>query len=112
MQINWYIVRIFGALIISLHILIILALLFALYAKSDPQAAARIVQEIQWYKLLNPTFEMILALVFLVYVILIGSLSVLLNISRRLDEVVSLLTDIRHDLRNAKRDRSDISLRN
>ena len=112
MQINWYIVRIFGALIISLHILIMLALLFALYAKSDPQTAAQIIQEIQWYKLLNPTFEMILALVFLVYVILIGSLSVLINISRRLDESVSILTDIREVLRNSKRNDSNISLRN
>ena len=112
MQLNWYIVRIFGALIISLHILIMLALLFALYAKSDPQTAAQIIQEIQWYKLLNPTFEVILVLVFLVYVILIGSLSVLLNISRRLDDSVSLLTDIRKDLRNAKRSESNISFRN
>ena len=112
MQINWYIVRIFGALIISLHIFIMLALLFALYAKSDPQTAARIIQDIQWYKLLNPTFEMILGLVFLVYVIFIGSLSVLLNISRRLDDSVSLLTDIREDLRNAKRSDSNISFRN
>lgn len=112
MQLNWYIVRIFGALIISLHIFIMLALLFALYAKSDPQTAARIIQDIQWYKLLNPTFEMILALVFLVYVIFIGSLSVLLNISRRLDDSVALLTDIREDLRNAKRSDSNISFRN
>ena len=112
MQLNWYIVRIFGALIISLHILIMLALLFALYAKSDPQTAAQIIQEIQWYKLLNPTFEVILVLVFLVYVILIGSLSVLLNISRRLDDSVSLLTDIRKDLRNAERSESNISFRN
>ena len=89
-----------------------LALLFALYANSDPQTAAQIIQEIQWYKLLNPTFEMILALVFLVYVILIGSLSVLINISRRLDESVSILTYIREDLRNSKRNDSNISLQN
>ena len=112
MQINWYIVRIFGALIISLHIFIMLVLLFTLYAKSDPQTAARIIQDIPWYKLLNPTFEMILGLVFLVYVIFIGSLSVLLNISRRLDDSVSLLSDIREDLRNSKRNESNISFRN
>ena len=95
MQVNWVIVRIFGVLVVLLHLVVAALLLFALYAKSDPETAARIVQSIEWYRLLNPSFEMILALIFLVYVILVGSLSVLLNISKRMDENVSLLSEIR-----------------
>jgi len=100
MQINWVIVRIFGALVVLLHLTVAMLLLFALYAKSDPETAARIVQSIEWYRLLNPSFEMILALIFFVYVILVGSLSVLLNISKRMDESSSILGEIRDLLKN------------
>lgn len=111
MQINWVIVRIFGVLVVLLHLVVAALLLFALYAKSDPETAARIVQSIEWYRLLNPSFEMILALIFLVYVILVGSLSVLLNISKRMDESVSVLGEIRDLLKNNNRDVLDV-LRN
>lgn len=100
MQINWVIVRIFGALVVLLHLAVAALLLFALYAKSDPVTAARIVQSIKWYGLLNPSFEMIVALIFLAYVILVGSLSVLLNISNRMDDSVSVLGEIRDLLRD------------
>ena len=100
MQINWVIVRIFGVLVVVLHLAVAALLLFALYAKSDPETAARLVQSIEWYRLLNPSFEMILALIFLVYVILVGSLSVLLNISKRMDESVSVLGEIRDLLKD------------
>ena len=50
-------------------------------------------------KLLNPSFEMILVLIFLLYVIFMGTLSVLLNISQRHDESVTLLNEIRDLLR-------------
>lgn len=46
-------------------------------------------------KLLKSGFEMILALIFLLYVIFMGTLSVLLNISQRHDESVTLLNKIR-----------------
>jgi len=46
-------------------------------------------------KLLKSGFEMILALIFLLYVIFVGTLSVLLNISQRHDESVTLLNKIR-----------------
>ena len=46
-------------------------------------------------KLLKSGFEMILALIFLLYVIFMGTLSVLLNISQRHDESVTLLNEIR-----------------
>ena len=46
-------------------------------------------------KLLKSGFEMILALMFLLYVIFVGTLSVLLNISQRHDESVTLLNKIR-----------------
>ena len=46
-------------------------------------------------KLLKSGFEMILALIFLLYVIFVGTLSVLLNISQRHDESVTLLNEIR-----------------
>ena len=50
-------------------------------------------------KLLKSGFEMILALIFLLYVIFVGTLSVLLNISQRHDESVTLLNEIRDLLR-------------
>ena len=100
MQINWVIVKIFGVLVVLLHLAVATLLLFVLYAKSDPETAARIVQSIKWYSLLNPSFEMIVALVFLVYVILVGSLSVLLNISKRMDDSVSVLGEIRDLLKD------------
>ena len=95
MQINWVIVRIFGVLVVLLHLAVASLLLFAFYGKSDPETATQIIQSIEWYRLLNPSFEIILALIFLVYVILVGSLSVFLNISKRMDESVSVLDEIR-----------------
>ena len=64
MQINWVIVRIFGVFVVLLHLVVAALLLFALYVKSDPETAVRIIQSIEWYRLLNPSFEMILALIF------------------------------------------------
>ena len=110
MQINWVIVRIFGVLVVLLHFAAAAFLLFILYAKSDPETAARLVQSIEWYRLLNPSFEMILALIFLVYVILVGSLSVLLNISKRMDESVSVLGEIRDLLKDQNSDQKPPSL--
>jgi len=110
MQINWVIVRIFGVLVVLLHLVVAALLLFALYAKSDPETAARIVQSIEWYRLLNPSFEMILAIIFLVYVILVGSLSVLLNISKRMDESVSVLGEIRDLLKDQNGGQKSVSL--
>ena len=110
MQINWVIVRIFGVLVVFLHLVVAALLLFALYAKSDPETAARLVQSIEWYRLLNPSFEMILALIFLVYVILVGSLSVLLNISKRMDESVSVLGEIRDLLKDQNGGQRSVSL--
>ena len=46
MQINWVIVRIFGVLVVLLHLVVAALLLFALYAKSDPETAVRIIQSI------------------------------------------------------------------
>lgn len=100
MQINWVIVRIFGVLVVLLHLIVAALLLFVLNAKSDPETASRLAQSIEWYRLLNPSFEMILALIFLVYVILVGSLSMLLNISKRMDESVFALREIRDLLKD------------
>ena len=59
--------------------------------------------------LLNPSFEMIIAIIFLLYVILVGTLSVLLNISKRHDESVQVLNEIRDLLKpNNNGDRDDI----
>tara|TARA_B100000768_G_scaffold181689_1_gene205794 strand:- start:801 stop:1022 length:222 start_codon:yes stop_codon:yes gene_type:complete len=72
--------------------LVVIALLsFASYAKSDPETAGRIIDSFNWMKLFNPSFEMILALIFLLYVIFMGTLLVLLNISQKHDESVTLL---------------------
>jgi len=100
MQINWVIVRIFGAMVVMLHLAVAALLLFAFYAKSDPETAARFINRIEWNRLINPSFEMILALIFLAYVILVGSLSVLLNISKRMDDSVSILVEIRDILKD------------
>ena len=59
--------------------------------------------------LLNPSFEIIIAIIFLLYVILVGTLSVLLNISKRHDESVQVLNEIRDLLKpNNNGDRDDI----
>ena len=59
--------------------------------------------------LLNPSFEMIIAIIFLLYVILVVTLSVLLNISKRHDESVQVLNEIRDLLKpNNNGDRDDI----
>ena len=98
MSLNWAVVKIFGLLVGITH-LVVIALLsfasFASYAKSDPETAGHIIGSFNWMKLLNPSFEMILALIFLLYVIFVGTLSVLLNISQRHDESVTLLNEIR-----------------
>tara|TARA_B100000780_G_C20995321_1_gene398119 strand:- start:208 stop:558 length:351 start_codon:yes stop_codon:yes gene_type:complete len=95
MKLNWAIVKIFGVLVVILHLAVISSLLIALYAKSDPETAALIFRSFDWFQLLNPTFEMILALIFLLYVIFVGTLSVLLNISHKHDESVQVLNEIR-----------------
>ena len=97
-------------LVVLLHLVVAALLLFVLYAKSDPETAVRIIQSIGWYRLLNPSFEMILALIFLVYVILVGSLSVLLNISKRMDESVSVLGKIRDLLKDRSKGERTVSL--
>ena len=52
---------------------------------------------------------MIIAIIFLVYVILVGTLSVLLHISKRHDESVRVLNEIRDLLaQNNNGDRDDI----
>ena len=52
---------------------------------------------------------MIIAIIFLLYVILVGTLSVLLNISKRHDESVQVLNEIRDLLKpNNNGDRDDI----
>ena len=95
MSLNWAVVKIFGLLVGITHLVVIALLSFASYAKSDPETAGRIIGSFNWMKLLNPSFEMILALIFLLYVIFMGTLSVLLNISQRHDESVTLLNEIR-----------------
>ena len=95
MSLNWAVVKIFGLLVGITHLVVIALLSFALYAKSDPETAGRIIGNFNWMKLLNPSYEMILALIFLLYVIFMGTLSVLLNISQRHDESVTLLNKIR-----------------
>ena len=95
MGLNWAVVKIFGLLVGITHLVVIALLSFALYAKSDPETAGRIIGNFNWMKLLNPSYEMILALIFLLYVIFMGTLSVLLNISQRHDESVTLLNEIR-----------------
>ena len=95
MNLNWAVVKIFGFLIGTMHLVMVALLLFALYAKSDPETAGEIIGNINWMNLLNPSFEMIIAIIFLLYVILVGTLSVLLNISKRHDESVQVLNEIR-----------------
>jgi hypothetical protein len=109
MNLNWAVVKIFGFLIGTMHLVIVVFLLFALYAKSDPETAGEIIGNINWMNLLNPSFEMIIAIIFLLYVILVGTLSVLLNISKRHDESVQVLNEIRDLLKqNNNGDRDDI----
>ena len=109
MNLNWAVVKIFGFLIGTMHLVMIALLLFALYAKSDPETAGEIIGNINWMNLLNPSFEMIIAIIFLLYVILVGTLSVLLNISKRHDESVQVLNEIRDLLKpNNNGDRDDI----
>ena len=110
MHLNWIVVKIFGVLVVVMHIAVAAILLFALYAKSAPETAGRILRSVNWYTLLNPTFEMILMLIFLVYVILVGSLSVLLNISKRNDEAVNLLEEIRDQLKRSSGDSGSVKL--
>jgi len=95
MSLNWAVAKIFGFLIGTMHLVMVALLLFALYAKSDPETAGEIIGNINWMNLLNPSFEMIIAIIFLLYVILVGTLSVLLNISKRHDESVQVLNEIR-----------------
>ena len=95
MNLNWAVAKIFGFLIGTMHLVMVALLLFALYAKSDPETAGEIIGNINWMNLLNPSFEMIIAIIFLLYVILVGTLSVLLNISKRHDESVQVLNEIR-----------------
>ena len=109
MNLNWAVVKIFGFLIGTMHLVMVALLLFALYAKSDPETAGEIIGNINWMNLLNPSFEMIIAIIFLLYVILVGTLSVLLNISKRHDESVQVLNEIRDLLKpNNNGDRDDI----
>ena len=109
MNLNWAVVKIFGFLIGTMHLVMVALLLFALYAKSDPETAGEIIGNINWINLLNPSFEMIIAIIFLLYVILVGTLSVLLNISKRHDESVQVLNEIRDLLKpNNNGDRDDI----
>ena len=60
MSLNWAVVKIFGLLVGITHLVVIALLSFALYAKSDPETAGRIIGSFNWMKLLNPSFEMIL----------------------------------------------------
>ena len=109
MNLNWAVVKIFGFLIGTMHLVMVALLLFALYAKSDPETAGEIIGNINWMNLLNPSFEMIIAIIFLLYVILVGTLSVLLNISKRHDESVQVLNEIRDLLKpNNNGDRDNI----
>ena len=109
MSLNWAVVKIFGFLIGTMHLVIVALLLFALFAKADPEAAGEIIGSINWMILLNPSFEMIIAIIFLVYVILVGTLSLLLHISKRHDESVRVLNEIRDLLaQNNNGDRDDI----
>jgi len=109
MNLNWAVVKIFGFLIGTMHLVMVALLLFALYAKSDPETEGEIIGNINWMNLLNPSFEMIIAIIFLLYVILVGTLSVLLNISKRHDESVQVLNEIRDLLKpNNNGDRDDI----
>ena len=109
MSLNWAVAKIFGFLIGTMHLVMVALLLFALYAKSDPETAGEIIGNINWMNLLNPSFEMIIAIIFLLYVILVGTLSVLLNISKRHDESVQVLNEIRDLLKpNNNGDRDDI----
>jgi hypothetical protein len=109
MNLNWAVVKIFGFLIGTMHLVMVALLLFALYAKSDPETAGEIIGNINWMNLLNPSFEMIIAIIFLLYVVLVGTLSVLLNISKRHDESVQVLNEIRDLLKpNNNGDRDDI----
>ena len=71
MNLNWAVVKIFGFLIGTMHLVMVALLLFALYAKSDPETAGEIIGNINWMNLLNPSFEMIIAIIFLLYVILV-----------------------------------------
>ena len=109
MNLNWAVVKIFGFLIGTMHLVMVALLLFASYAKSDPETAGEIIGNINWMNLLNPSFEMIIAIIFLLYVILVGTLSVLLNISKRHDESVHILNEIRDLLKqNNNGGRDDI----
>ena len=105
MKINSIIVKIFGVLIVLMHITVVVALLFALYAKADPETATRILRSIDWMQLVNPSFEVIIALIFLLYVVFVGTLSVLLNISQKHDESVEVLNEIRDLLRQNNGDK-------
>ena len=105
MKINSLIVKIFGALIVLMHITVVVALLFAIYAKADPETATRLLRSINWMQLANPSFEVIIALIFLLYVVFVGTLSVLLNISQKHDESVEVLNEIRDLLRQSNGDK-------
>ena len=110
MKINSIIVKIFGVLIVLMHLTVVAVLLFALYANADPDTASRILRSIDWMQLINPSFEVIIALIFLIYVVFVGTLSVLLNISHRHDESVEVLNEIRDLLRQNNNGDKKVSL--
>ena len=65
-----------------------------LYFESDPEAAMQLILQFDLTFLLDPPFELMIALAFVVYVIFVGALSLLINMSQRLDQSVKVLEEI------------------
>ncbi|MGB1751563.1 MAG: hypothetical protein ACPHHU_02590 [Paracoccaceae bacterium] len=95
MGLNRLVVKVFSALIVLLHFVVICALGLGLYFESDPEAAMQLILQFDLTFLLDPPFELMIALAFAVYVIFVGALSLLINMSQRLDQSVKVLEEIR-----------------
>ena len=63
--------------------------------ESDPEAATQLILQFDLTFLLDPPFGSMIALAFVAYVIFVGALSVLINMSERLDQTVKILEEIK-----------------
>ena len=95
MGLNRLVVKVFSALIVLLHFVVICALGLGPYFEYDPEGATQLILQFDLTFLLDPPFELMIALAFVVYVIFVGALSVLINMSQRLDHTVKILEEIK-----------------
>ena len=64
MGLNRLVVKVFSALIVLLHFVVICALGLGLYFESDPEAAAQLILQFDLTFLLDPPFESMICLLY------------------------------------------------